>query len=583
MPLARELVKVLAEKYGVCTRPLAIRRTDRDTGQTEILEVPCGARRASKCKPCANRNRRLRVAQITAGWHLAQEPSRPAATATGEVRAVMEYRATLLFEREALNYRDMDPDERHRQAVDLDDGIIEVDDWLADRRVRGTLPKPTPAGGGGEDQGDAPKPAKVTRSTKRRKDAGELPSLPITRRTLGRVYSGRGGRAYRPSMLLTPTLPSYGEVHTEVRTRRGALQPCTCGALHGERDDLLGTPIDPTAYDYRRAASDAIFFAPALDRWWQNIRRAAGYEVQYAGCVELQRRLAPHAHFAMRGTLPRSVLQQVTAATYRQIWWPPFDPDHQQYTTRRPPRWDSDANAYVDPDTRTPLATWADAVAALTDPAYVVRLGRLDARGIAEGSTDATRSVRYVTKYLTKDLADAAKIHSTPQQAHADRLHQELSVLPCSPTCANWLLYGVQPKNARPGLAPGHCRGQVHQPTTLGFTGRRVLISRKWSGKTLTDLREDNRAFVRALLAEAGQDPGPDTVAETGRGRYMFELARRDDPDVPAVQVRIMRAIGVRHQWREALRQARQHPSGLPGNVVQLSSTQDPHPLPAAA
>lgn len=58
-------------------------------------------------------------------------------------------------------------------------------------------------------------------------------------------------------------------------------------------------------------------------------------------------------------------------------------------------------------------------------------------------------------------------------------------MLPCSPTCANWLRDGVQPEGAKAGQQPGYCRGKAHRHQTLGFGGRRVLVSRKWSGKTL--------------------------------------------------------------------------------------------------
>jgi hypothetical protein len=98
-------------------------------------------------------------------------------------------------------------------------------------------------------------------------------------------------------MLVPLTLGSYGPVHTA--NRRGAyLVPCECGQLQSERDAQLGTPLDRDTYDYRRAALDAIHFARLLDRFWQNTRRAAGWNVQYAGAIELQRRLTPHAHFA---------------------------------------------------------------------------------------------------------------------------------------------------------------------------------------------------------------------------------------------------------------------------------------------
>ena len=72
MPMAKDVLRKVAEDAGVCIKPLAIRRTDTETGRTDIIDVPCGARLASKCKPCAERNRRLRIQQIREGWHLAE-------------------------------------------------------------------------------------------------------------------------------------------------------------------------------------------------------------------------------------------------------------------------------------------------------------------------------------------------------------------------------------------------------------------------------------------------------------------------------------------------------------------------------
>jgi hypothetical protein len=68
-----------------------------------------------------------------------------------------------------------------------------------------------------------------------------------------------------------------------------------------------------------------MLFSRTVDRWWQNLRRCAGYKVQYFATVEPQRRLAPHLHAALRGAIPRDVLRQVTAATYCAVWWPSVD------------------------------------------------------------------------------------------------------------------------------------------------------------------------------------------------------------------------------------------------------------------
>ncbi len=80
-------------------------------------------------------------------------------------------------------------------------------------------------------------------------------------------------------MFLTMTLGSYGPVTAS------------------------GAPAYPGSYDYRQAALDALHFPKLVDRFWQNLRRCAGYRVQYFAAVEPQRRLAPHLHAALRGAI----------------------------------------------------------------------------------------------------------------------------------------------------------------------------------------------------------------------------------------------------------------------------------------
>ena len=115
---------------------------------------------------------------------------------------------------------------------------------------------------------------------------------------------------YRPSMFVTLTLGSYGKV----------IPPGADGRTSG-----AGSAVWPSRYDYRRAAVEAMFFTRLFDRWLQNLRRCAGFVVQYFCVIEPQRRLAPHIHLAIRGAIPRQVIRAVTQATYPQLWWPPFD------------------------------------------------------------------------------------------------------------------------------------------------------------------------------------------------------------------------------------------------------------------
>jgi hypothetical protein len=389
-----------------------------------------------------------------------------------------------------------------------------------------------------EDQADDDQPdepgdgERRVRSTRRRQDVPDLPRLPMEDRTIGRIYTAPDGKKYRPSMFLTLTLPSYGPVTPE------------------------GVPIDPESYDYRRAALDALHLPKLVDRFWQNLRRCAGYEVQYFATVEAQLRLAPHLHAAIRGTIPRKVVRQVRAATYHQVWWP----EHEVplFSGDRLPRWSQEEGGYVD-TTGWLLPTWDEALDQIdsdmdAEPAHVVRFGdQDDLQGLLAGTADADRRVGYLCKYLTKDLA-ATYDEGDPspaRQAHIDRLAEEVRWLPCSPTCSNWLRYGAQPKDAQPGMVPGHCKHKAHDRANLGLGGRRVLVSRKWSGKTLAGHKADRAAVVRAALEEAGIDPDDhDELSITGTdGRWSWELLGRNRVDAATYAAAISQAIHTRQRW----------------------------------
>ena len=163
------------------------------------------------------------------------------------------------------------------------------------------------------------------------------------------------------------------------------------------------------------------------------------------------------------------------------------------------------------------------------------------------GSRDANRCIGYLTKYLTKQLGDCHELGTDTQQAHAGRLAEALRWEPCSPACANWLRYGIQPKNARKGLRPGACKGKAHRREYLGYAGRRVLTSRKWSGKTLADHRAERKAWLTEMLGLPATDPA----------RYTWQLVEPGDQDhMPAGQ-RLLHVVADRMHWLQALDQAR--------------------------
>ena len=165
----------------------------------------------------------------------------------------------------------------------------------------------------------------------------------------------------------------------------------------------------------------------------------------------------------------------------------------------------------VDPETgkRVPVPTWDEALDVMDsvddlEPAHVVRFGsQINIKGILGGTEEAGRHIGYLTKYLPS-IGEVIEAQSQRVADHYDRLHAELAITPCSPSCGLWFRYGVIPKGANAKTVPGVCKGKAHRRDTLGIRGRRVLVSRKWTGKDLSDHKADRVEFVRQRLAEAG-------------------------------------------------------------------------------
>ena len=98
------------------------------------------------------------------------------------------------------------------------------------------------------------------------------------------------------------------------------------------------------------------------------------------------------------------------------------------------------------------------------------------------------------------------------------------------------------------------CASKAHDRENLGLGGRRVQVSRAWSGKTLSEHSADRATVVREVLAEAGiEAPATDrltptswlpTVSPGSRVGAGCPPARRSTPEV------LLGSIKQAQRWR---------------------------------
>ena len=225
---------------------------------------------------------------------------------------------------------------------------------------------------------------------------------------------------------------------------------------------------------------------------------------------------------------------------------------HRRHDDAHLPVWHEAPASYLDPATGEFLPTWDEALDAIGDqdePLHVARFGpRFDAQGVLAGSRDSARCIGYLTKYLTKHIADCHQAadrragtrtpSGSPTRSDTSRARR-----PAPTGCAT----ASSPRTRRAGMRPGRCKGKAHRREYLGYAGRRVLVSRKWSGKTLADHRADRKAWLMATLGISATDPGPLHLGT--------RHPRRPRPHAPAQ--RLLHVVADRRRWHAALAEAR--------------------------
>ena len=419
MPLAREVVKDLAVEHGACIRPIQLRRTNLDTGETEQVLVPCGHTLAPRL-PVLRRTGQDPAGRAVPGRLAPRGRTRP------------------------------DPGPGHRGPAVVGRRCAPRPSSSATRPPTTARTPPTSTSSSPNWTRKSPGPACAARCSRTGLPGGTAPpaaartppTCPAARSARarsGKTYTAPDGKTFRPSMFVTLTCPSYGRV------------------------DHRGVPVDPAAYDYDQAARDALTFAALFDRFIQNLRRYLGHDVQYFAAVEPQRRLAPHVHIAIRGTIARAELRRVLAATYHQVWWPDTTVKYRTVTscpsgTTRP------AGTSTRPPGRS-CPTWDEALDGIGPydlPWHVARFGdRFDAQGVLAGSPDAARCIGYLTKYLTKQVGGCHQADTDPQsrpRRPAGRGAALAAVLAAVRELAP-LRHPAQERPARPGPRPVQGQG----------------------------------------------------------------------------------------------------------------------------
>src|SRR5690349_2406207 len=134
MPVALHVAEDVAIQHGVCIRPITQRVTDIHTGEVTLVDVPCGATLESKCPPCAQRAKRLRMHQCRTGWHADTDPIPDADPPNDPQRDLVQVRADITAARdEFLDLGDLDSAEAAAETLEL------LDAELAELGVRGKL------------------------------------------------------------------------------------------------------------------------------------------------------------------------------------------------------------------------------------------------------------------------------------------------------------------------------------------------------------------------------------------------------------------------------------------------------------
>ncbi|WP_406103990.1 replication initiation protein [Streptomyces sp. NBC_01003] len=310
----------------------------------------------------------------------------------------------------------------------------------------------------------------------------------------------RGGKGtpaavtQHPKVFATFTAPGFGPVHNRPADRRGVIRACRCGLLHDAEDALLGTPLDPSTYDYEGAvlwnAHAGLLWRRFSIHLRREIAKRAGLtqrefphfaRVSFAKVAEFQKRGAVHFHAVIRIDGPEGGASD-------------------------PPGW---ATTELLAGAIASAASRATVTGPVIDSrAHTFVFGRqLDVRPIRsadfDGPTELTeRAVAsYIAKYATKGAEATTGTLDRPLKFLAELAQMDLSDHARRLVRTAWTL------GARRDLDHLRLRAWAHM---LGFRGHFSTKTRRYS-TTLGALR-DARAEWRRAQASTAVDGETDTT-----------------------------------------------------------------------
>ncbi|MCZ2526000.1 replication initiator [Streptomyces sp. NPDC059506] len=304
----------------------------------------------------------------------------------------------------------------------------------------------------------------------------------------------RGGKgipetvAAHPRVFATFTAPGFGPVHNRPTGPGCTVRRCRCGVLHGQEDDVLGTPLDPNTYDYEAAV---LWNAHAGALW----RRFSIY---------LRREVAKRAGLPQREFAEHARVSFAKVAEYQKRGAVHF---HAVIRLDGPSGGDAPPPAWATAELLTDAVRAAAATAEVPGPvvdgrAHTFAFGRqLDVRTIRgtdlDGAADLTdRAVAaYIAKYATKGAETATGTLDRPLKLLAELAQAEITDHARRMIRTAWAL------GARKDLEHLRLRAWAHM---LGFRGHFSTKTRRYS-TTLGALR-DARAQWRRAQALAALD-----------------------------------------------------------------------------